>query len=53
MTLLERIRSAQAQHDLDLLAMEVILSPNMRDNLDAFKIRAKELEHEASKNPFR
>ena len=53
MTLLDKIKNAQTQHDLDILAMEVILSPNMRDNLDAFKIRAKELENEASKNPFR
>ena len=53
MKLIEKIRSAKTQHDLNVLAMEVIIGPNMRDNLDAFKAKAKELEDENSKTPFR
>lgn len=55
MTLIEKINSAKTQHDLDLLAMEVILNrENFKDGIEAFNRKMKELEkeNEGSKKTF-
>lgn len=44
MTILEKIQQAQSKQELDGLAIEIILSANYKECMEAFKARLKELE---------
>ena len=45
MTILEKIQQSQSKKDLDKLTMEIILSPNHKKNMEAFKVRLSELNN--------
>jgi len=45
MTILEKIRQAKTKQDLDFLTQEIIFSPDHKENIEAFKVRLKELEN--------
>ena len=47
MKLLEKIKSAESKHDLDLLQVEIIMdAQNFKENQAAFIKKLKELEEE-------